>query len=333
MAAAEPRRAAPRRRRPARPVRATWSVFEGRPRPGPARPPRRPSPLKATNNGPIGESIAAYASARPSVDERARAQRRRCRRAQRGQLVGQVGVGRGAEWAIRSSGHLLEGGSAASGAASPVVAGAAGRPERPIELRRAVRRPCLGLEHGPEQGKATVDLGLDRAARAGRAPRRSRRSRARRRDAGRSAPGTARAAPGAGRPRPPIASCRARLASGVSAGPAPGMLELVDERQRLAAAVVARRRIRAAGDVDHDRRQPGVEAELADPRRPPAAEGAVGPDERVLGDVLGVGRVAEHPQRDREQPILARPDQAPRTRGRGRRRARRGGVASSITGS
>ena len=43
----------------------------------------------------------------------------------------------------------------------------------------------------------------------------------------------------------------------------------------------------------------GAEPQLADPLRVVVAERAVGPDERVLGDLLGVVRVAGHAQGDR----------------------------------
>jgi len=64
-----------------------------------------------------------------------------------------------------------------------------------------------------------------------------------------------------------------------------------------------------AGQVDDDRRQPRAEPQLADPLRLVAAEGAICPDERVLGHLLGVVRVAQHAQGDRVAPVHVRLDE------------------------
>jgi SAM-dependent methyltransferase len=56
--------------------------------------------------------------------------------------------------------------------------------------------------------------------------------------------------------------------------------------------------------VQDDRRQPWPEPDRNDPIAVVPGQCAIGPDERVLGGLLGLAGVAEHPQGDREQPIL-----------------------------
>ena len=103
------------------------------------------------------------------------------------------------------------------------------------------------------------------------------------------------------------------------------MVELVEEGQRGSRRPPAvRRRSPGPRGVDHDRGQPRVEPQLEDPRAVPLAERPVGPDERVLGGVLRLGRVAEEPQRDRVEPVLAGADERLEGRGRDRRRGRPG---------
>ena len=96
-----------------------------------------------------------------------------------------------------------------------------------------------------------------------------------------------------------------RRVGGVARGGlAPGLHERLEGRGRDRVASDA-----VAAQVDDDRRQPGAEPQLADPLRVVAAEGAVGPDERVLGDLLGVVRVAQHAQGDRVAPVHVRLDE------------------------
>ena len=85
---------------------------------------------------------------------------------------------------------------------------------------------------------------------------------------------------------------------------------------------------RAAADpgpaqVEHDGRQPRPEPELADARSSIPGERAVGADEGVLRRLLGVARIAQHPQRDRVEPVLVGQDEALRTSRRGPGRAPR----------
>ena len=56
--------------------------------------------------------------------------------------------------------------------------------------------------------------------------------------------------------------------------------------------------------VEHDRGQPRPEPQLADPCLIVAGERPIGSDEGVLRRFLGVAAVAEHPQRDRVDPVL-----------------------------
>jgi hypothetical protein len=64
-----------------------------------------------------------------------------------------------------------------------------------------------------------------------------------------------------------------------------------------------------ATEVEDDRRQPRSQLQLEDPLCVVAAQRTVGADERVLGDLLGVARVAQHPERDRVEPILVSQDE------------------------
>lgn len=75
------------------------------------------------------------------------------------------------------------------------------------------------------------------------------------------------------------------------------------ERQRHPSPAAAPRQP-VATQVQDDGREPATEAELGDPRRVVLGHRAVGTDEGVLGCLLGVVWVAQHPQGDGVQPVL-----------------------------
>ena len=64
-----------------------------------------------------------------------------------------------------------------------------------------------------------------------------------------------------------------------------------------------------AAEVQHDCRQPRPQAEIEDAPFVVSGEGAVRPDEGILRGFLGVTRIAEHPERDRIEPILVGDDE------------------------
>ena len=61
--------------------------------------------------------------------------------------------------------------------------------------------------------------------------------------------------------------------------------------------------------VEQDRREPAAEPQLADPRGVVRRQRPVGANQGVLGGLLGVARIAQHPQGDRVHPVLVRHDE------------------------
>ena len=91
---------------------------------------RHAEPVPRDDSGPIGESIRAYRSARPTSTRTSLARRRRCGRQELGERRSRLGIG-------------------------SVVGGHAVISSRSM--------PCGGLERRAQQGEAAVDLGLDGA--------------------------------------------------------------------------------------------------------------------------------------------------------------------------
>ncbi len=235
-------------------------------------------------SGPIGESRRAIPVGQADLARgRAGAQRRRCGGRQAGQRGLEVEFGRS------SCAHLL-------------VVAAAERLRGGAQLGQAAMD--LGLDGAFGSAKGDGELGIGQAV-----------------DVAQDDGAPLAQAAGSVSRRCPVAHAASRC-SAMAAGT--GVVAVLGSRSAgngasrdIAAPGRALSAIAATAQVQHDRRQPRSEPEVTDPGRVVARECPIRPHEGVLGGLLGVGRVAEDPQRDRVAAGPGAPGRAPRTSRRG----------------